>query len=214
MSIRAIIFSKRFVRVLLEEGITVHQGEVVHARSNSLGEEVAAIQSPPLAALVQETNQESNNLYAEVLLRLLGNTAVESGDMLTQVLTELGVNPEGYFLVDGSGLSRQNLLSPEAVVQTLQAMAQTPYGAIYRDSLPTAGVSGTLRRRFQESALQGNLQAKTGTLQNISVLSGYLELPNEQLVFSIMLNHANQPSNIGRAAIDEIVEALSRLRFC
>ena len=207
-------FLETFRRVLLGQGITVTEGEVVYSPSNSLGEELAAIESPPLAALVQETNQESNNLYAEVLRRLLGTTAVESGDVLTQVLTELGVNPEGYRLVDGSGLSRQNLLSPEAVVQTLQAMAQTPYGAIYRDSLPTAGVSGTLRRRFQESALQGHLRAKTGTLQNVSVLSGYLDVPNDQLVFSIMLNQSNQPSDIQRAAIDEIVEVLSRLRFC
>ena len=206
-------FLETFRRLLLAQGINVTEG-IVHSPANSLGEELAAIESPPLAALVQKTNQESNNLYAEVLLRLLGTSAVEPSDMLTQILTDLGVNPEGYRLVDGSGLSRQNLLSPEAVVQTLQAMAQTPYASIYRDSLPTAGVSGTLQRRFQDSYLQGNLRAKTGTLQNVSALSGYLDMPSEQLVFSIMLNQSNQPSDIGRAAIDEIVEVLSRLRFC
>ena len=207
-------FLETFRRILLAQGITVTEGKIVHSPSHSLGEELAAIESPPVAALVQETNQESNNLYAEVLLRLLGTTAVEPSEMLTQILTELGVNPEGYRLVDGSGLSRQNLLSPEAVVQTLRAMAQTPYAFIYRDSLPTAGVSGTLRRRFQDSYLQGNLRAKTGTLQNVSALSGYLDGPSEQLVFSIMLNQSSQPSEIQRAAIDEIVEVLSRLRFC
>lgn len=219
-------FLESFRRILLREGITVINGLVVTLSESTAAKqsprhsseiELAAIDSPPLAVLLQETNQESNNLFAEVLLRLLG-TASSTGDelsILKQKLSELGVNPSSYLLVDGSGLSRHNLLSPEAVVQTLQLMAQSPYAEVYRASLPAAGISGTLQRRFQSTPVQGNLRAKTGTLSGVSVLSGHLDIPTYQpLVFSIMLNHSDQSVKIQRAAIDEIVLILSRLRFC
>ncbi|HEY9747917.1 MAG TPA: D-alanyl-D-alanine carboxypeptidase, partial [Allocoleopsis sp.] len=100
-------------------------------------------------------------------------------------------------------------------VQTLQAIAQLPEAAIYRASLPVAGVSGTLQSRFRETPAQGRVQAKTGTLSGISALSGYLNPPNyPPLVFSIIVNHSNQPASTLRQTIDEIVLALTRLRAC
>jgi D-alanyl-D-alanine carboxypeptidase/D-alanyl-D-alanine-endopeptidase (penicillin-binding protein 4) len=182
--------------------------------------EVATVESPSLAKLLVETNQESNNLYAEVLLRTLG--AVVRGDTtelgvkkIKDTLTALGVNPESYVLADGSGLSRQNLVSPEAIAQTLKRMAQTPEASIYRASLPTAGVNGTLVRRFLNTSALGNLQAKTGTLTGVSALSGYLNVSGYQpLVFSLMVNQSDQSPAIQRQAIDEIVLLLTRLRSC
>jgi len=125
----------------------------------------------------------------------------------------LGVDPEAYFITDGSGLSRHNRVSPEALVQTLKLMAQTPEAEVYRASLPVAGVDGSLKYRFQDTPLQGSLQAKTGGMTGVSALSGYLDVPNYQsLVFSIILNRTEQPAAIQRQAIDEIVLLLGSLR--
>ncbi|HAJ61204.1 MAG TPA: D-alanyl-D-alanine carboxypeptidase/D-alanyl-D-alanine-endopeptidase, partial [Cyanobacteria bacterium UBA8543] len=130
-------------------------------------------------------------------------------------LTDLGVDPKSYVLADGSGVSRHNLVSPEAIAQTLKLMAHTPQAAVYRASLPTAGVSGTLQRRFLNTAAQGYLQAKTGTMSGVSALSGYLDVPSYQpVVFSIMVNQSDQSVTNLRGAIDEIILLLTRLRSC
>ena len=130
-------------------------------------------------------------------------------------LTALGVNPESYVLVDGSGLSRHNLLSPDAIAQTLQLMSQTPHAKVYRASLPVAGVSGSLKNRLRNTAAQGRVYAKTGGMTGVSALSGYLDVPDYQpLVFSIIVNQSDQSFATLRQAIDEIVLLLTRLRSC
>jgi D-alanyl-D-alanine carboxypeptidase/D-alanyl-D-alanine-endopeptidase (penicillin-binding protein 4) len=219
-------FLEHFRNVLVAEGISVESATVESNKGVTGTQELAKIESPPLATLLVETNQESNNLYAEVLLRTLGSfrhdtlpsttqTAELGLKTLKETLTALGVDPQSYSLVDGSGLSRQNLVSPEAIAQTLKRMAQMPQATIYRASLPTAGVNGTLSQRFLNTAAQGNLQAKTGTLTGVSALSGYLDVPGYQpLVFSIMVNQSDQSPTTQRQAIDEIVLLLTRLRSC
>jgi D-alanyl-D-alanine carboxypeptidase/D-alanyl-D-alanine-endopeptidase (penicillin-binding protein 4) len=221
-------FLQRFRNVLALEGISVQRASGV-SRGTTAGErELAVVESPRLSVLVAEVNQESNNLYAEVLLRTLGlsgkrslaaNTSSESAELglnqLKTTLTELGVDPESYVLADGSGLSRHNLVSPEALVQTLQLMAATPEASIYRASLPTAGVTGTLRNRFRNTPAQGKLRAKTGSMSGVSSLSGYLDIPGYQpIVFSIIVNQSDQSAVVLRNAIDEIVVLLTRLRSC
>jgi D-alanyl-D-alanine carboxypeptidase/D-alanyl-D-alanine-endopeptidase (penicillin-binding protein 4) len=133
---------------------------------------------------------------------------------LKTTLTQLGINPNTYRLADGSGLSRHNLISPEALVQTLRLMANSPLASIYRASLPVAGESGTLKNRFT-TPNRVILQAKTGTLSGVSALSGYVEVPNyEPLVFSIMVNQSDLSTPKVRSAIDEIVLLLNRLSRC
>lgn len=221
-------FLQHFRSVLEAEGIKVSKASVV-ANVGTKGErELAAVESPPLSVLLVETNQQSNNLYAEALLRSLQALAIaqrgaSANTDSTQIglnevistLTDLGVNPKSYVLADGSGVSRHNLVSPEAIAHTLQIMAQTPQAAVYRASLPTAGVSGTLQHRFLNTAAQGHLQAKTGTMSGVSALSGYLDVPGYQpLVFSIMINQSDQSAANLREAIDEIILLLTRLRSC
>ncbi|NET90112.1 MAG: D-alanyl-D-alanine carboxypeptidase/D-alanyl-D-alanine-endopeptidase [Kamptonema sp. SIO1D9] len=205
-------------RTLLEaEGIMVKRGLVTTTPelTNSVTP-MAVITSPPLAELLQKTNQPSNNLYADAILKTLGATSgVSSLIVLKQTLTRLGVNPESYLLIDGSGLSRHNLVSPEAVVQTLKLISKTKDAEIYRKSLPVAGVSGTLKRRFLNTVLAGDLQAKTGTMTGVSTLSGYLDIPDYRpLVFSIMINQSDRSVTAQRQAIDEIVLLLRKLRSC
>ncbi|MEG4395326.1 D-alanyl-D-alanine carboxypeptidase/D-alanyl-D-alanine endopeptidase [Microcoleus sp. BROC3] len=218
-------FLQYFQQALVAEGIPVKQALVASA-SRNLNQELATVESPPLAELVRETNRESNNLYAEVLLRLLGKVTDkmplpqddtgESGlKELKAVLTQLGVNPNSYILADGSGLSRHNLITPEALVQTLRFMANSPAASIYRQSLPIAGENGTLKNRFNNTPNRVILQAKTGTLSGVSALSGYIEVPNyEPLVFSIIVNQSDLSAAKMRSATDEIVLLLNRLRRC
>jgi serine-type D-Ala-D-Ala carboxypeptidase/endopeptidase (penicillin-binding protein 4) len=218
-------FVQQFQQVLVAEGIPVKQA-VVASNSSNFNQELATVESPPLAELVKETNRESNNLYAEVLLRLLGKVTgkmpvpqEDTGEIglkeLKITLTQLGVNPNSYKLADGSGLSRHNLISPEALVQTLRLMANSPAASVYRASLPVAGESGTLKNRLKSTPNRVILQAKTGTLSGVSALSGYIEVPNyEPLVFSIIVNQSDQSAAKVRSATDEIVLLLNRLRRC
>jgi serine-type D-Ala-D-Ala carboxypeptidase/endopeptidase (penicillin-binding protein 4) len=228
-------FLQHFQQVLAAEGIPVKQA-LVASVSRNFNQELATVESPPLAELVRETNRESNNLYAEVLLRLLGKVTdkmplpqtltgkmpvpqEDTGEMglkeLKTALTQLGVNPNSYILADGSGLSRHNLISPEALVQTLRFMANSPAASIYRQSLPIAGESGTLKNRLNNTPNRVILQAKTGTLSGVSALSGYIEVPDyEPLVFSIIVNQSGLSATSMRSATDEIVLLLNRLRRC
>ncbi len=218
-------FLQHFQQALADGGIKVDRA-LVASNSRNFTRELAAVESPPMAELVKETNRESNNVYAEVLLRLLGKVAgkmpvppEDSSDLglkeLKTALTELGVNPNSYILADGSGLSRHNLISPEALVQTLRLMANSPAASVYRASLPVAGESGTLKNRFNTTPNRVIVQAKTGTLSGVSALSGYVEVPNyEPLVFSIAVNQSDLPAAKLRSAIDEIVLLLNRLRRC
>ena len=219
-------FSRHLRVALAGQQIKVANTQVVATKNTDNGKELAAVESPPLATLLAETNQSSNNLYAEALLRLLGATnkelAANNQDTakiglatVKQTLTNLGVDPESYKLVDGSGLSRHNLVSPNAIVQTLKAMAKSPYAEYYRASLPIAGVSGTLKTRLRNTPAQGMLLAKTGTMTGVVALSGYLNAPiNQPLVFSILVNQSDQSASVMRQAMDEIVLLLTRVRTC
>ncbi|KAM3093437.1 D-alanyl-D-alanine carboxypeptidase/D-alanyl-D-alanine-endopeptidase [Phormidesmis sp. 146-12] len=213
-------FLQQLRQALAKEKITVKRAVVVTRPDAATGSEVAFVESPSLSAILKTTNQDSNNLYAESLLRLLGTkdntTTIDQGmTTLISTLKTLGVNSSSFLLVDGSGLARQNLISPQALVQTLRSMSRHPAASIYRSSLPTAGVSGTLQNRFRGTAAQGIVQAKTGSLTGVSALSGYLAPPNySPIVFSVIVNQSTSSATVQREAIDEVVLLLTKLRSC
>ncbi|QJB43855.1 D-alanyl-D-alanine carboxypeptidase/D-alanyl-D-alanine endopeptidase [Dolichospermum flos-aquae] len=215
-------FIRQFRQNLAKEGITVK--ETLSSNLSKNDKEIAAVESPPLSELLLETNVNSNNLYAEALLRSLAikkpeeknqNTADVGLQVVRETLTQLGVAPAGYVIVDGSGLSRKNLTTPAALVQLLQGIDKSPQAAVFRASLPISGVKGSLKNRFLNTAAAGMVQAKTGSMTGISTLSGYMNAPNyEPLVFSIMVNQSEQPGKVMRTAIDEIVILLAQLKRC
>jgi serine-type D-Ala-D-Ala carboxypeptidase/endopeptidase (penicillin-binding protein 4) len=216
-------FVQQFQQALEKLGIVVGQIEVTTIPSSEIGEEIAAIESPPLAELVMEINQNSNNLYAEAVLRSLGaiqeptnpNSATAGIAIVKKSLTELGVDSGSYILDDGSGLSRLNAISPEALVQILQAVSRSPFAEIYRNSLPLAGETGSLENRFLESPFRGEIRAKTGTLSGVSALSGYLYPDSENAIeFSIVVEGIELSADEQRQAIDEIVEAIAQTQSC
>lgn len=188
---------------------------------------LAVYPSPPLSDLITTTNQTSNNLYAEALVQWLGHAEADSSpadrrspwerglEHMESTLLELGVPAETLVIADGSGLSRQNLVTPQATVSLLQAMARSPHNTTYRQSLAVAGQQGSLRLRFQETNLVGRFQGKTGSMTGVYGLAGYVQPPQfEPLVFSAFINHANAPYGTLRQTLEAIVVELGRLQVC
>ncbi|MGP1371315.1 MAG: D-alanyl-D-alanine carboxypeptidase/D-alanyl-D-alanine endopeptidase [Almyronema sp.] len=216
-------FLARFQAALAAEQISVGRTAIATVPTPHSLPELAAVVSAPLPELLIPTNRNSNNLYAEALLKTLGvqgaiaaGEATELGIRAVQsTLAPLGVETAGYVLVDGSGLSRHNLATPTAFVQVLQAMNRSSLRSLYRQSLATAGVNGTLRNRLQGTLAAGRLQGKTGSISRNAALSGYLDPPGyDPLVLSILLNHVDQPGSVLRQAIDDIVRLLAELQSC
>jgi D-alanyl-D-alanine carboxypeptidase/D-alanyl-D-alanine-endopeptidase (penicillin-binding protein 4) len=171
--------------------------------------------SPPLAQLAVTMMKFSQNVYAESLLKALAaregiGTTDLGRRMVREILRTWGVYAESFVMADGSGLSRYNYVSAEALVRILQHLHEDPaHAEAFLPTLPIAGQDGTLSRRLQGTAGENNVRAKTGTLANVRALSGYVTTKDgEPLVFSIIANNFNVPA----ATIDEAADrALVRL---
>jgi D-alanyl-D-alanine carboxypeptidase/D-alanyl-D-alanine-endopeptidase (penicillin-binding protein 4) len=223
--------------VLLQEGISV-QGRGVDVDAMPIKpsytadsvRQVGTYRSPPLRRIVRTMNHESQNLYAEQLLRTLaivnrpdttseeltkGSSALGALAVRTE-LAEVGVDTSRVQLVDGSGLSRKNYLSPRAMTRLLETMwvdADSALQSAFYESLPTGGTEGTLEYRYKDgAAARNNVQAKTGTLSGVSALSGYVQTAQgTPLSFVIFCNHHMAETDAVRAAQDAIVNALAEL---
>ncbi|QNI31259.1 D-alanyl-D-alanine carboxypeptidase/D-alanyl-D-alanine-endopeptidase [Alloacidobacterium dinghuense] len=177
---------------------------------------VAERTSPPLSQIVTVVNKVSQNLHAEILLRLLGKAEGDDGSVVQgtrvvrQFLVSAGVQPDDFFFYDGSGLSPQDVITPRAATTLLSYATRQSWGAVYRDSLPVGGVDGTLENRFKQPPLKGKVFAKTGTLAEVHALSGYLTAASGRtLVFSILCNDHSPVTDTTRAAMDNVVAAIA-----
>lgn len=177
---------------------------------------LASHTSIPVAEDITVINKISQNLHAELLLRLLGKTLGKEGSfaqgtrVVRQFLVDAGVDDNDFFLCDGSGMSPDDRIAPRAYTKLLAYAAQQPWGADWRRTLPIAGMDGTLAARFKDSPLKGRLQAKTGTLNEVNALSGYLTAASgKTLAFSILVNGHRPGSEAEAQAIDRIAEAIA-----
>jgi D-alanyl-D-alanine carboxypeptidase/D-alanyl-D-alanine-endopeptidase (penicillin-binding protein 4) len=175
---------------------------------------LAEYQSPPLLEDIQVVNKVSQNLHAEILLRLLGREkgtggTVQAGlEVLRGFLNNAGISPDDYVFYDGSGLSRENLVTPHAIVQLLAYASGQAWGKDFRDSLPAAGVDGSMADRCRNIDPEANVYGKTGSLGGVKTLSGYaVTAKGELLAFSIMSNNLSVPGKRVNEVIDSIVEA-------
>jgi len=178
---------------------------------------LAAHESPRLAQIVKIVNKESQNLHTEMLLRLVGakmkgEGTVEAGHAaLEDFLRRLGVSPEGWALQDASGLSRSDLITAHGMAGLLAGMDRHRYAASFRDSLPIAGVDGTLGSRMQQPPARGNVVAKTGTIRHVNALGGYVTARSgERFVFYAAVNHHPGPASDSVAALDAIATLLAQ----
>src|SRR5581483_4101072 len=154
------------------------------------GERIALVQSPPLHELLATMLKESQNLYAEMLLKDAGDgtyaTALEREQAFDAAI---GLDPHDLRFVDGSGLSPDNLVTPAAVVQLLRWMHQR--GAWW-DLLAAPNEAGTLHKRLIE--LQPRFRGKTGTLTGVSAISGIVMMPGGRArYFSVIVDHNTAP---------------------
>jgi D-alanyl-D-alanine carboxypeptidase/D-alanyl-D-alanine-endopeptidase (penicillin-binding protein 4) len=176
---------------------------------------LAEYQSDPLSEDVQVINKVSQNLHAEILLRLLGREkgtggTVQAGlEVLRGFLNNAGISPDDYAFYDGSGLSRQNLVTPHAVVELLRYALTQPWGKQFHDSLPVAGVDGSLAERFRDLDPAAHIYGKTGSLGGVKTLSGYaVTSKGEPLAFSILSNNFSVSGKRIDDVIDSVIEAV------
>lgn len=178
-----------------------------------------SIESDNLEAIVKEINKNSNNLYAEVLLKTLGvelygKGTTESGiKAVNDALRNMGINTNNIQLIDGSGLSRHNLATPRQVVKLLVYMYKSGEFEHFYNSLPVAGLDGTLSSRMKNSSAENNVRAKPGFLEGVKTLSGYIKTAdNEPMAFSIMLNNYHVASNLANYMFDLICSRLANFK--
>jgi D-alanyl-D-alanine carboxypeptidase/D-alanyl-D-alanine-endopeptidase (penicillin-binding protein 4) len=198
--------------VLAEEGITIAgriRREPGIGRDKEFKPRVAHRFSllPALAV----TNKESQNFYAEQILKTLG---AERGDgswaggrqVAIHALSSLGLDSKSYVLDDGCGLSRTNRASPRAFTTLLRAVHRGPHGGQFRGTLAVAGLDGTLAKRLTDERYRGRIWAKTGSITGVRAISGYAEARSgEWLAFSFLVNN---PRVSVRTVQDDLCKAL------
>jgi D-alanyl-D-alanine carboxypeptidase/D-alanyl-D-alanine-endopeptidase (penicillin-binding protein 4) len=178
---------------------------------------LASHTSAPLAEDVVLTNKVSQNLHAELFLHNLGRFAscgsgstVDGARLIRANLLHAGLDPDDFLFFDGSGLSDHDLVAPRAAVKFLEYVAQQPWFAEWKASLPDAGEDGTLSGRFPDPPVRGHLFAKTGTLGESRALSGYLDASSGRtVIFSIFVDDHTPGSSADRVTMDKIVTAIA-----
>ena len=182
--------------------------------------EIAKLESPPLSIIAAKTMKPSQNTYTETILRALGEQVGDKADAkksseerglgaVQSFLLQAGISADSVIQYDGSGLSRHDLITPGSAVQLYTYMSKSRFANVWRDALTIGGVDGTLQNRFKGTPAAGNVRGKTGTIDQVSSLSGYINSASgEKLVFSIIVNGVNNV-RLRQATIDEIVLSLA-----
>ena len=198
--------------------------------------EIAKLESPPFREIAAKTMKPSQNMFTETILWTMGETSRQEisknyrlggkpdssaeellmkdssflgVNVVKAFLKQIGIPDDGIIQYDGSGLSRHDEITPDAVVRLYTYMAKESKNAqAWRDSLSIGGVDGTLESRFKGTAAAGNIRGKTGTIDQVSALSGYLTTATgEQLVISIIVNGVAEP-RMRTLLADDIVISL------
>lgn len=180
-------------------------------------EMITNYQSPTLSDIVFYTNQHSDNALAEATLRMVGfqkngDQTLESGrNVVVEHLKSKGFDTNGLNYMDGSGLSRSNLVTPISQVKFLTNLMNEKYYRSYFDSLPIAGQTGTLKKSFFGSGY-GQINAKTGTLNKVKTLAGYMKTnTGKTLVFSLLINNYAGSVDQVKARMEQLLDPAMNL---
>ncbi len=173
---------------------------------------ITVYKSPTLAEIVNYTNQRSDNNYAEALLKAngfhkLGDQTIESGrQVVTDHLKSINFDMNGLNYMDGSGLSKSHTVTPLSQVKFLASLMKSPYYKEYFESLPIAGQSGTLKHMFMLNS-NGQIFAKTGTLNGVKCLAGYIKTRNNRtLAFSLLINKFSGSVNQVKDRMEQLLD--------
>lgn len=185
--------------------------------------EITKLESVPFREIAAKTMKPSQNMFTETILWTLGEQVGRNGggnpsgessqlglNVVKSFLTSIGIPADAVVQYDGCGMSRHDQITPSAVVALYTYMAkQSPNAQAWRDSLTIGGVDGTLANRFKGTAAAGNMRGKTGTIDQVSALSGYIKTAaGEELVVSFLVNGVPEPRQ-RTSLIDEIVVNLA-----
>ena len=211
--------AKRFVDLLKTDGVKARLGS--SAKADEGAQEIARVESPPISTLVQQMLTDSNNDLAESLAHLVGLKATGKATFATgasatmQAVSELGISTVGMKLVDGSGLSHGNRITPTTLASLISAAAGDQADELWPISagLPVAGLTGTLADRFDAKAMKqavGYVRAKTGSLSDTVALAGSVrDRDGRVLVFAILANSIPSVA-AARATVDKIANQLAK----
>ena len=220
--------SHNFKKWLEEHGISCSQ-EASDTRLNRIPEPenitiIGSTESPTLRRIAFETNHASNNLYAETLFRTLGKELKAEGSYdssyvaVRNILKDIGVDlSRGQKIQDGSGLSRQNLISPDFFCRYLEAIMGSPCFEDFVESLPSPGGTGTLASNMKNYPAEdkARIKVKSGSMSGVRCYSGYI-IPREgckeeTIIFSIMVNNCTAPTWKVRPLMDKIMGMLAEM---
>lgn len=187
----ATLAASKLAAALHSAGIAI-RGQVARSVTPAGAKPLAGVRSPTMSQLVEATDVNSNNFFAEMLAKLLGAHFGGAGTTAagTTVVERFArSHGSGIHAVDGSGLTRGNRASPAQVVGLLQAMRGAPVGDEFIQDLALAGQEGTVADRMHGTAAYGRCRMKTGTLTAVSALSGYcFNRDGRTMIFSILMN--------------------------
>jgi len=198
---------------LLKKNHIQIDGHILKGASPCAAETLAVHNSHSLRNVVENTNKISDNLSAELLLKTVGavtrglpGTAEKGLQAMRQFLQGIGIDSTSYTVVDGSGVSRYDVINANLIIRLLTHMYNDfTVSSEYLASLPIAGVDGTIQNRMVGTAAQGKLRAKTGSLQGVSSLSGYVPtLDGDVWAFSMLMQNFVGSASPYRAAQDSI----------
>ncbi|WP_278408764.1 D-alanyl-D-alanine carboxypeptidase/D-alanyl-D-alanine endopeptidase [Pseudomonas rhodesiae] len=213
-----------FEQALAQQGIKVQGRRVIGGATPATAALLAEHQSAPLQELITPLLKLSNNNMSEALLKAMGRKTANAGSAAAGVaavagfMTRQGLDPASLSQVDGSGLSRRNLVSSLTFTELLLASARQPWFDAWYNALPIAGnadrmVGGSLRYRLRGTAAQNNLHAKTGSMAGVSSLSGYItDADGRRLVFSMVSNNYLGNAAPVRAVENRVAQALAQWR--
>jgi D-alanyl-D-alanine carboxypeptidase/D-alanyl-D-alanine-endopeptidase (penicillin-binding protein 4) len=208
----ALAAATAFRTALRSAGVVV-DGTVRMGKVEDFSIPIAQVESPTLAAILRFMDRESDNFTAELLLKQLGAVSLDRGtsaagaSVVMQALAEAGVPMAGVRIVDGSGLSRLDRLTANALAATLKAAWADPtVKPAFVAALPVAGVNGTMEDRLRKPPARGRVVAKTGTTSDASALSGYV---STRFVFTVLQNGYPLSYWWARRAQDRFVEVLA-----
>jgi len=207
---------------LERRGVSIRNG--IATRSRGVEETPDALNAPvvlakrvsgPLPTILQVIDKISHNLYAELVLREVGRSVNGAGTRqagITEVyklLWEAGVRTECCYFQDGSGLSRQTLISPLSAAKLLEYMYHSKYRDTWWTLLPIGGVDGTLGKHFDKNPEAKRIRAKTGSIAHVATMSGYVESTTwGPLAFSVLINNYNSETAEATLLLDKLALAL------
>ncbi|WP_232697254.1 D-alanyl-D-alanine carboxypeptidase/D-alanyl-D-alanine endopeptidase [Brevibacillus daliensis] len=190
----ALYVGKTFSMLLKEQGVQISSNSQLQKTEWKKGKPIVTHYSKPMSSIVEELNKESDNYYAEALLKTMGATkkkegSSQSGLQVVRSYMDEAKIKERYQQSDGSGLSRFNLITPNQMTELLIHIQSEPFKDVFEKSLPIAGIDGSLKNRMKGTAAETKLIAKTGSMSGVNTLSGYVTAQNgDKIAFSIMIN--------------------------